>query len=80
MSKHSRNGFNTTNLTLSVMKIVAHRIGVDIHDDCVANALYEACRSIEQWNDHRGFGSADSFKYIRAGYKALNKIDPILTK
>jgi hypothetical protein len=64
MSKIAENAWNTTPLTLNVMHNIADRLGLDIQDDVVSNSLYWICCDLEDWPEHEGFGSSDSFSYI----------------
>ena len=77
MSKHSTNGFNTTDLTLSVMASVARRLDLDINDDDVANKLYWSCCSLESWSEGEGFGSSDHYSYVQAARRDFDLLEEV---
>lgn len=64
-SNYSRNSYNTTELTLNVMLRCAERIGKDIHDNQVADRLYDICSDLESWPEDEGFGTSDHYTYIK---------------
>jgi len=71
-SKFDGNGWNTTDLTLSIMARVARLTTLDIHDDKVANELYWICCSLEDWPEDQGFGSSDSYGYMREAQRVFH--------
>ena len=65
MSKYMSNDWFTTQLTLSVMAIVARHLNLDLHNDTVSEKLYWICCDLEDWPADEGFGSSDHYTYIK---------------
>lgn len=64
MSKMS-NPYYTTDLTWSVMSIVANRIGANIDNKEVMDVIYGICSDLESFPEDCGFGSSDINSYVR---------------
>ena len=58
------NKWNTTDLVLSVMNSVANQLHLNIHDNEIANNLYDICNDLEGWPEDHGFSSSDRNTYI----------------
>jgi len=76
MSKFNWNGWHTTQLTLNIMHRCAERLGLDIHDDEVADQLYWICCDLESWPEGEGFGSSDSYGYIKSAAEEFGIVWP----
>ena len=72
MSNYAINKLNTTDLTLHVMGNCASRLGLDIDNDGVADALYWICCDLESFPEDSGFGSSDSYSYVQAARKEFH--------
>lgn len=59
------NHWNTTSLTLNVMERVARQANLNISNDVVADQLYQICADLESWPTDEGFGSSDSYSYLK---------------
>lgn len=70
-SDFNMNKWNTTQLTLNIMSLVARQVGVNINDDDVADKLYEICCDLESYPEDQGFGSSDSFDYYLQAQEAF---------
>jgi hypothetical protein len=70
--KHLINSYNTTSLTLSIMRRVATRLNLDIDNDGVADKLYDICSDLEDWPEDEGFGSSDAYSYIKEAARVFN--------
>jgi len=77
MIKFIWNTWNTTHLTLNVMEQCANRLGLDIQDNDVADRLYWICCDLESWPEDHGFGSSDSYGYIKAAANEFDKVWPL---
>ena len=72
MSKFQNNDWYTTPLTLNVMHTVAERLELNIGDDAVADELYWVCCSLEDWPEGEGFGSSDSYGFVREAERVFH--------
>lgn len=79
MSNFHANDFHTTELTLHVMETCAFLCGLDIADDAVSNELYWICCDLESWGEDEGFGSSDSYSYVKATRRFFNMPEPMPT-
>lgn len=64
MSNFSQNKFYTTDLVLNVMERCASRLDLDIHDNDVADRLYQVACTLEDYPEDCGFGSSDMWCYV----------------
>lgn len=70
--KFERNSWNTTGLTLNIMARVARLTKLDITDDRVSDELYQICYDLEDWDSDQGFGSSDSYGYMREAQRVFH--------
>jgi len=65
MSKFESNEFCTTDLVLNIMELCADRLKLDINDNATSTKLYDICCDLEFHPEDQGFGSSDSYSYVK---------------